>query len=91
MKTMRKSHSTENRNARKELLARGVHPLVAMLPPLHTRPDRRWRRANRHLLVNAPPSDILQLQPDGSYRPSGSILGVDMDERTRTALGPDVS
>lgn len=88
MKTHRKSRSAENRNARKEMLARGTSPLASTLPPPFVTADRRWRRANRHLLVGITQRDMPV--PGQIGNPTLSITLV-TDERTRLVLGYHMS
>ncbi len=85
MKSHRKSRSTEDRNARKEMIARGGSPKARTLTQPSPR-DRRWRRANRHVLARL---DVVTVGAGGiSARPT---LTVRMDPYTRMILGFHVS
>ena len=83
MKSHRKSRSTENRNARKEMLARGG----SQKPTLHEQGplDRRFRRANR---LSREQLDLLVVSADQLMRPT---LTIRMDPFTRVVLGYDLS
>lgn len=89
MKSHRKSRSTENRNAHKEMLARGGDPLAATLPPMPVRPDRRWRRANRHVVVGTTQLNAHVLNPNETvHRPTITII---TDKFTGAVLAYDLS
>lgn len=85
MKSHRKSRSAENRNARKEMIARGGSHMTRTLVQPSPR-DRRWRRANRHALARL---DVLALDAGGV--PARPTVTVRMDPYTRMILGFDVS
>lgn len=86
MKTHRKSRSTENRNARKEMTARGGGrtALASMLPPPCPPIDRRFRRVARRRRIDTTKLDIIVLGQDGMFtRPSITVV---MDDHTRRIL-----
>jgi hypothetical protein len=84
MKTHRKSRSTENRNAREEMIARGTPMRERTLPETFV-PDRRWRRVARRALAGC---NELELRNVGRSR---STVTFRVDPRTRMIIGFDVS
>ena len=81
MKTLRKSRSVENSNARKDVIAYGGRtPLAASF-----RPERVARRAG----IDTAALDLIVLNEDGTFgRPTITVV---MDERTRQILGCHMS
>ena len=84
MKTHHMSRSTETRNARKEMIARGRASLSrsALLDPDLVLTGRRFRRANKLTHAEVGLLNMLVRRPDGT-----AILptvNLEMDEHTRT-------
>lgn len=91
MKTLRMSRSAENRNARKDMVARGRAGASrsALLAPDQILTGRRFRRANGLSHAEAAALEVLVRGPDGTaVRPT---LDVTVDDLTRMITGWHVS
>ncbi|WP_278391268.1 hypothetical protein [Sphingobium yanoikuyae] len=90
MKTLRKSRSVENSNARKDVIAYGGRtPLAASFRPERFLSDRRVRRVARRAGIDTAALDLIVLNEDGTFgRPTITVV---MDERTRQILGCHMS
>lgn len=87
MKTMRMSRTAENRNARKDMAARGRASMSkgALLAPDVVLSGRRFHRANKLSHAEAAALEALVRGPDGTApRP---MLSVDADQLERMMTG----